>query len=233
MNNSHDFERLVAVVTRPDGVTLDVTPEATIAFGAENIAAWGENLKLRALGNGETAITVTHGDQSVQVPLKVENAELVPPMTFQNDVLPALMRAGCNSGGCHGSAQGKNGFRLSLFGFDPQYDYISLTRDQRSRRINAAIPEESLMLLKPLGQVDHEGGTAIQPGDGMYETMLQWIKEGTQPDPQELPGLAGIQIYPREAVLEGAGANQRFVVMAKYDKREHARCHRLRRAQFQ
>jgi len=217
LNNSHDFERLVGVVTRPDGVTIDVTSEMTLSFSAENIAEWGENFKLRAVGNGETTITVTHGDQSLQIPVTVENADLTPPMTFSNDVLPALMRAGCNAGACHGSAQGKNGFRLSLFGFDPQYDYISLTRDQRSRRINAAIPEESLMLLKPLGAVDHEGGTAIQPGDGMYETMLQWIKEGTQSDPQELPGLAGIQIYPREAVLEGAEAKQRFVVMANYD----------------
>ncbi len=217
LDNAHDFERLVAVVTRPDGVTLDVTPQIQVAFGAENIAAWGENLKLRAVGDGETTITVTHGDKSVQVPVKVKNAALVPATTFGNDVMPALMRAGCNSGGCHGSASGKNGFRLSLFGFDPQYDYISLTRAQRSRRINAALPEESLMLLKPMGAVDHEGGTAIQPGDGLYEPMLQWIKEGTMPDPQELPKLANIQIYPSEAVLEGAGSNQRFVVMADYN----------------
>ena len=217
LNNAHDFERLVAVVTRPDGVTLDVTPEAQITFAAENVAAWGENLKLRAVGDGETVITVTHGDQSVQVPVKVQNAGLVPATTFGNDVMPALMRAGCNTGGCHGSASGKNGFRLSLFGFDPQYDYISLTRDQRSRRINAALPEESLMLLKPMGSVDHEGGKAIQPGDGLYEPMLQWIKEGTMPDPEGLAKLTNIQIYPAEAVLEGAGANQRFVVMADYN----------------
>lgn len=216
LNNAHDVERLVAVITRDDGVTVDVTLDAAVTFGAENIATWGEDKRLRVAGDGETAITVTCGGQSVQVPLKVENAGMVPPMSFSNDVLPAIMRAGCNTGGCHGSAQGKNGFRLSLFGFDPQYDYISLTRDMRSRRINAAIPEESLMLEKPSGMVDHEGGTVIQPGDGLYGPMLQWIKEGTQPDPQDLPGLADIQIYPRDAVLEGAGASQRFVVMAKY-----------------
>ncbi|MBX3179767.1 MAG: DUF1553 domain-containing protein [Candidatus Hydrogenedentes bacterium] len=217
LNNAHDVERLVAVLTRPDGVTVDVTPEVAVQFSAENVAAWGEDLKLYAAGDGEASLTVTHGDLSVQLPVKVENSGLTPPKTFSNDVLPALMRAGCNTGGCHGSAQGKNGFRLSLFGFDPQFDYISLTRDQRSRRINAALPEESLMLLKPLGKVDHEGGTALEEGGGVHETLLQWIKEGTQPDPEDLPGLSGIQIYPREAVLEGQGANQRFVVMANYD----------------
>lgn len=216
LNNAHDIERLVAVVTRPDGVTLDVTPEIQVSFGAENIAKWGENLKLSAVGDGETVITVTHGDQNVQVPLKVQNAGLVPPMTFGNDVEPAIMRAGCNTGGCHGSASGKNGFRLSLFGFDRQYDYLSLTRDMRSRRINAALPEESLMLLKPMGSVDHEGGKVLQPGDGLYEPMLQWIKEGTLPDPAELPHLTNIEIAPAEAVLEGSGANQRFLVMADY-----------------
>lgn len=216
LNNAHDFERLVAVVTRPDGVTLDVTPEVKVTFAAENIATWGENFKLSAVGDGETVITVTHGEQSVQVPLKVQNATLVPAMTFGNDVEPAIMRAGCNTGGCHGSASGKNGFRLSLFGFDRQYDFQSLTRDMRSRRINAALPEESLMLLKPMGAVDHEGGKVLQPGDGLYEPMLQWIKEGTLPDPQDLPNLTNIQIFPAEAVLEGNGANQRFVVMADY-----------------
>lgn len=216
LNNASDAERLVAVMTRPDGVTLDVTAEAKIAFGAENIAGWGEDLKLHAKGDGETTITVTHGELSAEVPLKVANAGTVPPTTFTNDVLPALMRAGCNTGACHGSAQGKNGFRLSLFGFDPEYDFISLTRDQRSRRINAAIPEESLMLTKPTGKVAHEGGSVIEPGDGLYEPLLSWIKQGTKDDPEGLPELTGINVYPPEAVIEGEGVQQRFSVIAKY-----------------
>lgn len=74
LDNAHDFERLVAVVTRPDGVTLDVTPQIQVAFGAENIAAWGENFKLRALGDGETTITVTHGDRSGHPPFGAGHA---------------------------------------------------------------------------------------------------------------------------------------------------------------
>jgi hypothetical protein len=216
LSTAHDVERLVAVVTRPDGVTLDVTNDVKLAFGAENVATWSEDKRLVGVGDGDTTITVTHGDQSVEVPISVQNAGVVPPTTFGNDVMPALMRAGCNTGGCHGSAQGKNGFRLSLFGFDPDYDFVSLTRATRSRRINAAIPEESLMLSKPAGIVAHEGGSVIHPGDGLYEPMLQWIKEGTKPDPQELPGLTNVAIYPAEAVLEGAESQQRFVVIADY-----------------
>jgi len=217
LDNAHDVQRLIAMLERPDGVTVDVTGEVTLSFGAENIASWGEDQRLYAAGDGETAITVTHGEMSVQVPLTVVNAGATPETTFLNDVLPVLMRAGCNTGGCHGSADGKNGFRLSLFGFDPDYDYISLTRESRSRRINAALPEESLMLTKPLGKVDHEGGSVIQPGDGLYEPMLNWIREGTPPDPEGLPKLTNIHIYPPEAVLEGEGTQQRFSVIADYD----------------
>ncbi len=216
LNNAHDVERLIAMIVRPDGVTVDVTNEAVLTFSAENIVSWGDDKRLHGTADGEVTVTVTHGDLSVDVPVTVSNAQQVPPTTFSNDVLPVLMRAGCNSGGCHGSAQGKNGFRLSLFGFDPDYDFISLTRESRSRRINAALPEESLMLTKPSGVVDHEGGSVIQPGDGLYEPMLQWIREGTKQDPKDLPTLTGINIYPPEAVLEGEGSQQRFALLADY-----------------
>ena len=79
---------------------------------------------------------------------------------------------------------------MSLFGFDPAYDFISLTRQSRSRRINAALPEESLMLLKPHGEVEHEGGTVLQPGDGLYDTLIAWVNEGANNDtPETTPAL--------------------------------------------
>src|SRR5688572_6911395 len=80
------------------------------------------------------------------------------PVSFSRDVVPALTRAGCNSGACHGSFQGRGGFRLSLLGFDPQADFDSLTREARGRRIFPALPEQSLLLLKPTGTVAHGGG---------------------------------------------------------------------------
>ncbi|MBI3119033.1 MAG: DUF1549 domain-containing protein, partial [Candidatus Hydrogenedentes bacterium] len=215
LTDAGDPQRLVLVKTRGDGVTLDVTEQATVQFAQEGIVTW-EDLRLKPVADGETQVTLTCEGESLVIPVKVQNATLVPPVSFRNDVLPSLMRAGCNTGACHGSASGKNGFRLSLFGFDPPVDYLSLTRDVRSRRLNIAIPEQSLMLLKPEGAVDHEGGTRIAKGDGIYETLHRWIAEGTKNDPAELPALTEIEILPREAVLEGEGAQQRFVVMAKY-----------------
>src|SRR5689334_18979998 len=81
------------------------------------------------------------------------------PVSFRNDVMPVFMVAGCNSGSCHGSARGQDGFRLSLFGYDPDGDYFRITREMPTRRINLAQPLESLLLLKATGAVPHTGGT--------------------------------------------------------------------------
>jgi len=100
------------------------------------------------------------------------------PVDFRTDVIAALSRAGCNQGACHGSPQGKNGFRLSLRGFDPDVDIFSLTRAEVGRRINKLSPESSLILLKGTGRVPHQGGIRFQPGDPAYQVLLRWIAEG-------------------------------------------------------
>ncbi len=92
-------------------------------------------------------------------------------ISFVNDVVPALTRAGCNQGACHGAAQGKNGFKLSLRGFAPDQDYIAITRQARSRRISLVQPAESLLLRKPLLQVPHRGGMALRRGTPEYAIL--------------------------------------------------------------
>src|SRR5437867_13016765 len=103
-------------------------------------------------------MTVTFGGRSVSGPVTVKDAAADRPISFKLDVMPVFMKAGCNAGSCHGASRGKDGFRLSLFGFDPDGDYYRLTRDQIGRRINLAIPEESLIVQKGLGAVTHTGG---------------------------------------------------------------------------
>src|ERR1700683_5634074 len=85
------------------------------------------------------------------------------PVSFRLDVMPVLFRAGCNSGGCHGAAIGKDGFHLSLFGYDPAGDYYRLTQQIPGRRLDLAVPEQSLLLLKAIGTVPHSGGRRFQP----------------------------------------------------------------------
>src|SRR5438874_6515389 len=102
----------------------------------------------------------------------------VPAVSFRTDVIAALSRAGCNSGACHGSPQGKNGFRLSLRGHDPDLDLFTLTRGDMGRRVDRQRPENSLFLLKGTGRVQHQGGVVLHHDDPAYRVLLRWVTEG-------------------------------------------------------
>lgn len=98
--------------------------------------------------------------------------------SFRQDVMPVLFRAGCNAGTCHGSARGKDGFMLSLFGYDAKGDYERIVTEMPGRRINTAVPEQSLLLLKAIGGVSHTGGKLFDKDSDLYKTLLDWIKAG-------------------------------------------------------
>jgi hypothetical protein len=100
------------------------------------------------------------------------------PVTFLRDVAPILNKASCTSGTCHGAAKGKNGFKLSLRGYDPQFDYEALLYDLSGRRFNRADPARSLMLSKPTQQVAHGGGLRFEKDSPYYRTIFNWIAQG-------------------------------------------------------
>ncbi len=144
----------------------------------------------------------------------------IPPASaqpsFRNDVLPVLTKAGCNAGKCHGSASGKDGFRLSLYGFDPDGDYFRLTAEQIGRRINLAEPESSLLLRKAIGAVPHTGGKLIEPGSENYKTLALWIAQGAAPDPEATPVPVGIDVAPKQILMDRKGLREPIKVTAKY-----------------
>jgi WD40 repeat protein len=137
-------------------------------------------------------------------------------VNFIRDVQPLLSRLGCNQGTCHGSAKGKNGFKLSLRGYDPLFDVRALTDDLASRRVNVASPDDSLMLLKPTAAVPHEGGQVLKPSDPYYAILRGWIADGARLDMQT-PRVAQIAIFPQNPVIEKVGDAQRFRIMAIYE----------------
>jgi hypothetical protein len=104
----------------------------------------------------------------------------VATVDFERHLMGLLTKAGCNMGSCHGSFQGKNGFRLSLFGYEPAMDYAALTRDNLGRRLNPQQPEASLLLLKATGQVPHEGGMRFGKGSWMYQMFVEWVRQGAK-----------------------------------------------------
>ena len=134
---------------------------------------------------------------------------------YIRDMSPLLSRLGCNQGACHGSAKGKNGFKLSLRGYDALFDVRALTDDLASRRVNVASPDDSLMLLKATGSVPHVGGQLIRPGSPYYEIIRNWIAGGAKLD-LATPQVTGIEIQPENPVLQRIGTRQQTRVLATY-----------------
>lgn len=115
--------------------------------------------------------------------------------------MPIFSKAGCNSGSCHGSFAGKNGFRLSLFGHEPETDFERLTREADGRRINRLDPTNSLLLLKATAKVPHAGGKRLDPKSPAYQSLLRWIENGATYDPKRELALERVEVTPGEALL--------------------------------
>ncbi len=136
-----------------------------------------------------------------EVRLAGQSAPRTRPVEFTRDILPALTKAGCNAGACHGSFQGRGGFQLSLLGFDAAFDYDVLTKASRGRRLNAGIPSRSLLLLKPTGGMPHGGGRRISPDSEVAALLTDWIAAGMPgPRPDDLRGLR-LSVEPQELVI--------------------------------
>ena len=136
--------------------------------------------------------------------------------SFRLDVMPVFFRAGCNSGGCHGAASGKDGFRLSLFGYDPAGDYYRLTQQMVGRRIDVAVPEQSLLLMKALGKVPHTGGQRFKVNSEHYQTLLHWIEAGAPDDSETVPTTTSLAIVPDKILFQGKDKTRKVKVMATY-----------------
>ncbi|HEY2589650.1 MAG TPA: DUF1549 and DUF1553 domain-containing protein [Tepidisphaeraceae bacterium] len=207
-------QSLVCRVVQPDGITRDVTDEVQYVT-PDNLIKVDHNVA-RPVGDGTGELKVKYKDQVVTLPVTVKDAKVDRPISFRLDVAPVFMRAGCNVGSCHGAARGKDGFHLSLFGYDPAGDYERITREMGTRRINLAIPKESLLIQKGLGAVPHTGGTRFHEGDDLYNTLMRWIEAGVPDDPPTVAQADSLEILPKQAVLEGDGAKQQFTVRAHY-----------------
>jgi hypothetical protein len=216
LSSARDRQLVVVQASYPDGTTRDVTAEAQIT-PANPATLRREGNTFWPAADGETALNVAFGGQSVSVPVKVATATATPPLSFRLDVMPVFMRAGCNTGSCHGAARGKDGFRLSLFGFDPEGDHFRVTRELSGRRINLAVPADSTLLDKALGSVQHTGGTLMTKEGELYRTLHDWVAAGApNDDVSKLPTVTGVELYPKAAVLDGEGATQQFTARATY-----------------
>jgi hypothetical protein len=136
--------------------------------------------------------------------------------SFRRDVMPVFFRAGCNSGTCHGAARGKDGFMLSLFGYDTKGDYYRITQELIGRRVNVAAPEQSLLLLKATGKVPHTGGQLFDEKSPYYQALYRWIAAGAPDDAGQVPEPVEITLVPERMVFNGPKGTEQARVTARY-----------------
>jgi hypothetical protein len=215
LETTRDRQPVIVVATRDDGVTLHVTGEAKLALADGKLARIEKNT-LYPAADGQTTLHVEYAAFKADVPVIVKQAADDRPISFKLDVMPVFMRAGCNTGSCHGQSRGKDGFMLSLFGYDPDGDHYRLTHEIGTRRINLALPRESLLLEKADGTVQHTGGKKVERDDEYYTSMLRWLEAGAPKDPETVAKSVALELYPPKAVLEGTGTKQQFIARAKY-----------------
>ena len=218
LETQRDSQSVVVMATYEDDTTVDVTPNASFSFTDPSLVGLKTRSNFVPKKDGQTEMLVKVGNEhNAKIPVTVKGAATDRPVSFHLDVMPVFMRENCNTGSCHGSARGQDGFMLSLFGYDPNGDHFRLTREMAGHRINLAIPEESLLVEKSIEAVPHTGGKLFEKGSNSWKTMVEWIENGAQNDkPEEVPHVTDLILYPPKLVLEGAGANQQLTVRAKY-----------------
>ena len=215
LETKRDFHRLIILATDKNAVTRNVTSSVKFTIADPSLTRI-EGSTLFPIKDGATTVNIAFRGKELTVPVVVKDAAKDRRVSFQQDVVPVFTAAGCNTGACHGSARGQDGFMISLFGYDPKGDYQRVTREFAGRRINLALPEESLLLTKTIGSVPHTGGKLFEKDSAFYSTLLEWIKDGASYDPAEIALPIKIEVEPKEFLLEGSGRKIPLTVKATY-----------------
>lgn len=204
---------IVVLATREDGRVIDVTRRSTFSSVAAETVAVDRAGQCRAIADGLGAIAVEFEGAIAKVPVTVRGmAKKVEP-SFRDDVLPILTKSGCNAGGCHGKLAGQNGFRLSLRGFAPEWDFDWITQEVNGRRVDFAFPEKSLLLQKADGSVTHEGGMRFRHGSRLWKTLVAWVA-ARAPGPRKDETLPkALEILPGDREMQ-PGDTQQLLVRA-------------------
>ena len=209
-----EYSQLLITARMQDGSSADVTRMAKIKVDGA-AAVVDPRGTVRPEQDGKATVQVALNGKIASVPVEVTGMNVAFKPDYVRDIMPITSKLGCNQGTCHGAKEGKNGFKLSLRGYDPLFDVLAWTDELSSRRANAASPEHSLMLLKASGSVPHEGGQLTVPGELYYESIKAWIRNGAKVD-FKTPRVTRIEVMPKNPVIERVGARQQMRIIATY-----------------
>ncbi len=215
LSEPDEGRRVLVTGITAEGEKIDLTNQAQLDAGG-GVVRVDESGYLVPVKKGEGQVTVTAGGKTVQLSVAVGDLGSPHPISFLRDVMPVLNKVGCTAGACHGSAKGKNGFKLSLRGYDPEFDYRALLYDISGRRFNRADPAQSLMLAKPTQEVPHEGGLQIESGSRYYQTVLDWISKATPFGDPAQDSVDSLEVLPGDVFMSRPGRKQQMLVVAHY-----------------
>ncbi len=151
LRGAHSVQRLLVTTTpqnAQDFRSVDLSRDAVYASSDPKVATVSTDGVVSPRGNGSAEIRVTFRGRTALARVRVVEMDVEQVVSFRNQIVPIFTKLGCNAGGCHGKATGQNGFKLSLLGFDPEFDYAAIVKEARGRRVFPAAPERSLLLLK-------------------------------------------------------------------------------------
>ncbi len=214
LGNRYEYAQFVATAILKSGEREDVTRDVDWEVPGEWVSVSSEG-RLRGLKDGEGELVLHYAGQSAVAAVAVKGTEDEFHPDYVRDIMPVISRLGCNQGTCHGSKDGRNGFKLSLRGYDPVFDVRALTDDLAARRVNLASPEDSLMLLKGTGAVPHEGGQRMKVGEDYYEILRAWIADGARVNLAS-PRVTAIALSPQNPVVQEIGQQQQMRVTATF-----------------
>ena len=212
LSSERDIRGVIITGRDENGVGYDVTHPAKLAVAGKN-AELDANHFLVPKEAGQTELIASYGELESRVPVTVKPFE-TEPVNFVREVLPAMSKVGCNAGTCHGAQKGKNGFKLSLRGYDPLFDYRALTDDVSGRRFNRSEPSQSLMLLKPTQGVPHEGGFLFDENSRYYQLIERWIAEGCRYE--NISRVERLEVFPNKPLLQSEKDQQQLLVIAHF-----------------
>jgi hypothetical protein len=217
LNGPRATAQLIVNAVYADGTVRDLTHLADFKLeGADALISIDAERYIAAKKNGTGTLTISAGGQTAKIPVNVQNLDKPYPVSFRNDVIASLNVGGCNSGACHGTPTGKNGFKLSLRGFEPASDFTQLTRDLLGRRTDRLNPEQSLLMLKGLGRVAHEGGSRFPISSIPSQTLLTWMAEGLNDDPPAYAPVKKVEVLPGHRILNEPCKHQQLSVIASF-----------------
>jgi hypothetical protein len=210
-----ESQMVVLLATDGEGVTREVTLEAKWEVNDPSVIALAPPRKLNGHSKGSGELIASFDGSTVKVPVEVL-PERKHELSFINDIVPVFTRANCANSNCHGSVRGQKGFKLSLFGSDPELDYDAITKNSDGRRIDRANPSKSLVLLKPTFQVPHGGGPRFKVDSPEYKLMLEWLSKGAPFDEPGQARLAKLSVHPPNHRFHGLGGSIQLIAVGEY-----------------